>query len=316
MIVTPVAAPTPQSTDSSAHSPSAIERAKAAFAGVTMSRSDTPEDPEITKKRNSIRTLKMKTQVSPEQYLQEAKSQENAISPTDGQTNATIEETKPLSPQFAELARQKRALQVKERELLAKENAFNSQAPKTDASELINRLKAEPLSVLQEAGVTYEQLTEAILANPVNPELQALRDELKSVKDEVNKNFTERDTQTRQQVLSEMRLEASELVKADDFGMVREKNKVPDVLRLIERTFDETGDVLDVREAMSLIETELRRIARREAELISKYQPAPPAPLPQQPQRLMRTLTNRDTATPPMSKKARAIAAFIGTLKK
>lgn len=317
MIVTPIAAPVAQSQDSQPHSPSAVERAKAAFSGVQMSRSENYEDPAITKKRNSIRTLKMKTQASPEQFLQEA--QQNAINTTDGQTNAATEETKPLSPQYAELARQRRALQVKEREFLAKQKATESQAPRTDASELINRLKAEPLSVLQEAGVTYEQLTEAILANPVNPELQALRDELKSVKDEVNKNFTERDTQSRQQVLSEMRLEASELARAgDDFEMVRTQNRIPDVLKLIERNFDETGDIMDVKEAMTLIETELMKDAMKIAninKIRNSFAPQP-APQPQQPQRQMRTLTNRDTATPPMSKKARAIAAFIGTLKK
>lgn len=323
MIVTPIAAPVASSdTSTQTHAPSAVERAKAAFAGVTMSRSDTPEDPLVTKTRNSVRTLKMKTQASPERYLEEIQSslpQENATNTTDGQTNATMEETKPLSPQYAALARERRALQVKERELAARQRALESQAPRMDAPDLIARLKAEPLRVLEEAGVTYEQLTEAILSNPVNPELEAIRTELKSVREEFNKTLNDRETQSEQQVLAEMRKEAIELARqGDDYGLVRETNSIKDVMTLIERTYRETGEVLDVTEAMSLVEAELMKEAMRLANINKIKSTLLPQPVQQQqqPQRQMRTLTNRDTATPPMSAKARAIAAFQGVLKK
>lgn len=320
MIVKPISAPAPQSADvgNQPHSPEALARAKAAFTGTTMSQSDTPVDPGIERTRQSIRTLKMKTNASPERFIQEAQA-ENAKIPTDGQTGAVIEDTKPLSPQYAALARQQRALQVKERELNAKLKSMESQAPKVDASELIARLKAQPLSVLQEAGVTYEQLTEAILANPSNPELQALEDRLKSVEENFDKKISDRDQAQRQQVLSEMRSEAIELAKqGDDFELVRTRNKIPDVLRLIERTFDTTGEIMDVKEAMALMETELVKEAMKYAnigKIRKSIVPAQPAQQ-MQPQRQMRTLTNRDTATPPMSRKARAIAAFIGNTQK
>lgn len=323
MIVSPIAAPVASSESTTqTHSPSAVERAKAAFAGVTMSRSDTPEDPLVTKTRNSVRTLKMKTQASPERYLQEIQSAlpaENATNTTDGQANATMEETKPLSPQYAALARERRALQVKERELAARQKALESQAPRMDAPDLISRLKAEPLRVLEEAGVTYEQLTNAILSKPVNPEFEALKDELKSVREEFNKTLTERDSQSEQQVLAEMRKEAIELAKTgDDYGLVRETGSIRDVMTLIERTYRETGEVLDVKEAMDLVETELMKEAMKIAsinKIKSTFVPQQVQPQQQQ-QRQMRTLTNRDTATPPMSAKARAIAAFQGVLKK
>ena len=160
MIVSPIDS-APVSPNGPAHSPDAVARAKAAFAGVQMSESDSYLDPAIAKMKNSIRTLKMKTNASPERFLAEIKAAtpevatENAKTVTDGQTNAVLEDTKPLSPQFAALARERRALQVKERELAAKEAAL-TQNP--GGSDVIARLKQQPLSVLQEAGVTYEQL--------------------------------------------------------------------------------------------------------------------------------------------------------------
>ena len=90
----------------------------------------------------------------------------------------STEEPKPLSPQFAALAREKRALQVKERELADREKALT--AGQSDTVKLSD-LKSKPLEVLLANGVTYDQITEGILANPGNPELDALRQELKEV---------------------------------------------------------------------------------------------------------------------------------------
>lgn len=324
MKISPVAAPSPQPHDlgNQTHSPSAVERAKAAFNGTTITESDTPIDA-LTRQRQNLRNIRMRVNVSPEKAYQEAQQysapvQENAISSTDGQTNATTEETKPLSPQYAALARERRALQVKERELAAREAAVKGQTPSAD---IIARLKETPLSVLQEAGVTYEQLTDAILANPVNPELQALRDELRSVKDDVNKSLSDRDAQQRQQVIHEMTSEAQQLSsQGDEFELVRTQRRVPDVIRLIETTYDSSGEVMDVREAMSLIEAELVKDAIKIAsanKVRRSFAPTQPAfQPPQQPQRQMRTLTNRDTAQPVMSRRARAIAAFVGNLQK
>jgi hypothetical protein len=117
-----------------------------------------------------------------------------------------------------------------------------------------------------------------------------------------------------------MRREATQLAaQGDDFELVRETQSVPDVIQLIERTYDKTGEILDVSEAMKLVEDEL---FKRQQKLITLKKmrgllPKQAEPVPQQrPQSGMRTLTNRDTASVPLSAKARALAAFYGTLKK
>jgi hypothetical protein len=172
-----------------------------------------------------------------------------------------------------------------------------------------------------EAGITYDQLAEAVLAQQSGPssEIRALKDEIKALKEGVDQKFTERTTQEEKQVLAEMQREASQLVaQGDDFELVRETRSVPDVMRLIEQTYRKTGEVLDVQEALSLVEQELVNESLKVARLKkvqSQLAPAEPAQ-PQAQQRTMRTLTNRDTANVPMTPKQRALAAFRGTLKK
>ena len=321
-------------------SPDRIAAAKAIAAGeapIRVSQSDIPVDPQVARAQQSIRKIKMNTNASPERFNevleqqvqqnQEQADPNSAISNDTEQTNATNEETKPLSPQFAALAKQRRALQVKERELQAREEALKSRPSMNDGQEIVARLKAQPLSVLQEHGVTYEQLTEAILANQggVNPEIQALKAEIKALKEGVDKNFIDRDTAAETQALAEMRKEAVVLAQEGDaFDMIRETNSLPDVMELIRRTYKTTGEVLDVQEAMTLVENDLLneslKIARYK-KVQSKLSPAQEqsgVQNPQQQQRPqgMRTLTNRDSATVPMSRKERALAAFRGTLKK
>lgn len=227
---------------------------------------------------------------------------------------ASVEATQPLSPQLALMAKQRRALQAKERELEAKRKAFESQSTGSAGID-VSRLKSEPLRVLLENGVTYDQLTEAILANQGGSELDSLKAEFKALQQGLDQKFLDRDAQAEKQVLAEMRREADQLAKSDDYELVRETRRIPDVMKLIERTYKETGEVLDVSEALGLVEAELLKDAQKLATL-KKLQAQMP-PLTQQPQQRpsgMRTLTNRDTASVPFSAKQRALAAFYGTL--
>lgn len=259
---------------------------------------------------------------TPEQF-------ENGVISTPTETaKETPEETKPLSPQFAELARQRRSLQVKERELIDREKALTTNASGKDGWIDPAQLKSQPLSVLLQHGVTYDQLTEAILAdqNGVQPELQKLRDEVKNMKEEFNKTLTEREQRQEQQALAEMQREAEMICRTgEEFALIRETRSVPDVVKLIERTYRETGEVMDVPEAMKLIEDELYSESLRIAGLQKvKEKLVPLTPVaqtqpvqqqqPQQPQ--MRTLTARDSVQQQMTAKQRAISAFNGTLQK
>lgn len=259
-----------------------------------------------------LRSMQMKTNANPTALPGE---QGLTIPDPDKQPDE-VEANQPISPQFAALAKQRRALQVKERELAEREKALSNPDGQKDSIALA-RLKSEPLNVLLEAGVTYEQLTEAILANQGNSEINDLKAQLKALESGVDQKLSERDQQAEQQVLAEMRREATQLAaEGDDFEMVREEKAIPAVMMLIERTYREHGEVLDVREAMQDIEDELVKEAVRKASRKKVQSQLAPTPQPMQRHQGMRTLTNKDTASVPMDRKARALAAALGTLQR
>lgn len=268
----------------------------------------------------SIRSMRVNTNRTPLSNEQFAPNQVPNGALNESRSEPVVEATQPLSPQLALLAKQRRAIQMRERELANREKALQSQNNPSNAVD-IARLKSEPLSVLLENGVTYDQLTEAILSNQGNSEINSLKAEIQSLKQGIDQKFTEKASDERKAVISEMRSEAQRLIsQGDEFELVRFHGSTPKAIELIERTYDTTGEILDVPEALRLIEEEhfkdaerLRALKKFQAQQMPQYQPQMPA---QQRQQGMRTLTNRDTASVPLSPRARAMAAFYGTLKK
>jgi hypothetical protein len=227
------------------------------------------------------------------------------------------------------LAKAKRAAQAKEAAIAAREQALaQKETDMRSAFDKLARLKANPLSVLQEEGVTYDQLTESLLnQNQGNAGLDELKAEIKAIKEGFERQQLERDRQAETQVLTQIRKEVEALVAdGDDYQLVRESGYTPKVVELMHRVFKETGELLSTAEAAQLVENELIEEGLKYAKLQKIQQRlAPPTPAPTaQPQaakteragtKIMRTLTNRDGSSAPMSPRERAIAAFYGKLK-
>lgn len=316
--------------------------AKAAFLGEAhMEKSDTPTDPLTETRERNIRTIKMTTNASPDRPIDlsaantEAPSQESTTeSGAQSRISDINEETqdgevqKPLSPQFAALAKQKRALQVKESEIRQREEALKArEADGTSGgrSSFITEVKSNPLAILREAGVSYDELTEAVLADQsgVTPEIQSLlhkqQEKIEALENQLNKGFTERDEFAVRQTLHEIKKETSRLINSgDDFELIRDMGAVDDVVSLIHENYKRTGEVMDTDEACKLIENELmlegEKIIKAK-KLQAKFAPqtqTQPAVMPRQ----MRTLTARDNASMPAGRRERALAAFYGTLKR
>lgn len=279
--------------------------------------SEATEAPSMVQK---LRSLKMNTLATPGVAEVAAPVEELGTVDNSDAIKPATEENQPLSPQLAALAREKRALQVKEREIAAREKALLEKQPTQGSSIDVAKLKADPLGVMLESGVTYDQLTEAVLATQsgMTPELRALQDKVKALEEGVDKKFSDNEARAEQQVLAEMRKEATALsAQGEDFELIRETGSVPAVISLIEKTYRGTGEVLDVREAMKLVEDELLKDGLKIANFSKLRSQVPAAPVaPPQPQRQMRTLTNRDSAAVPLSRKARALAAWNATIKK
>ncbi len=312
-----------------------IARAKALARGEPP---PAPTEQSPADQLRSTRTIKMKTQVTPAEFLPQAEPvpapAPAAAAPVGDNPDpiepapASSEATKPLSPEYAAQVKRARALQVKEREIAAREAALNKPGlPQTEAATLIERMKADPLGLLLENGVTYDQLTQAVLRSMEGggPALtkveQDLRNELKSLREEVQtqkQTLTDSQVAAQESALNQMQKQADQLIAADDtYQMIRETGSNKDVRDLIKRTFDETGEVLDVKEALDEIEKDLLEESLKVAR-IAKVQaglnPAPPQKTQgaQPPNGQMRTLTNRDTVSAIPTRRERALAAAMG----
>lgn len=279
----------------------------------------------------TLRRITMNTNATPGNYPDETAQDPAAIAAdpaaqtTDPAKPAT-EDNQPLSPQLAALARQRRALQVKERELADKVKAFESQS--AVAGDVINVAdlkadKANIISVLLSKGFTFDDIRDSVLANQqsgYNPKISELEQKFKALEGSFEKKLTDRETQAEQAALSEMKRDATLLTaQGEDYALIRETGSIPKVMQLIEKTYRTTGEVMRVREALSLVEDDLNntylniaKIGKVQSQLAPQAQPQTPPQM----QRQMHTLTNRDTANATMGRKARALAAALGTLKK
>jgi len=304
-------------------SPMRLERAKAVASG------QTPAEPveNIEQPRPDVRRLQMKTNFSTNRDADlnisaDPVAVEPEVTAESSKVEATepgaVEATQPLSPQFAALAKQKRAFQLEKAEF-EKQKASMSQG--INPEDFKARLQSDPLGVLQEHGVTYDALTEAILSdkNQENPKILALEQQIKALKEGVDKTFQTNEQRAEESALTEMLYEAEALSKeGEDFEMIRSEDAYDQVLRLIHKTYKDTGRVLDVREAMNKVENTLMARAEKLASINKvRNRIAPPSPPIAQPApKGMRTLTARDTASPVSDRRARAIAAMTGTLKR
>lgn len=307
-------------------SPDKLQRAKAIAMGEAIEEVPSTGDPQVDKINQ--KRIKMKTQMStnreepvlevPVEPLVEESPKSPIVEPT------VAEETQPLSPQFAALAKTKRALQVKERELAQREADLKTKVPNLDEYVSKADLKANPLKIF-ETGITYDQLTEAILNNPNagSSEIAALKADIQALKEGLDTKFNERDQLSEKQVLSQMKRETDLLTaEGEQFEAIRKARAQQDVVDLIHRTWKDSGEILDVRDAAELVENQLidealpfAQIKKLQSRLAPQETPQPEVPKPGT--KVMRTLTNRDSARPVASdRRARAIAAFTGQLKR
>jgi hypothetical protein len=320
-----------------------VARAKAAFAG--QDPNSVPADPQVDRAQQSIRKIKMNTQrttgrlseavaqalseAAPAAATETVEASEGSVLADNEPTQTASEDKKPLSPQFAALAKAKRAAQAKEAALQAKEAALaQKEADMTSALGVVERLKSDPLRTLTEHGVTYDQLTESLLnQNQGNAGIDELRAELKALKEGIEKQQADRDTAMESQVVRQLEADMRDMVaNGDDFELIRAEGREREVVEVMVRHFKNTGELLDAAKVAQQFESELLKDAMKLAALNKvrkQLQPAqtapqaPPAPAPEgrSNQKVMRTLTSRDGTTPSMTSRERAIAAFYGKLK-
>ncbi len=317
MKISPVqGTPTIPQPSSSGLSPEKLIRLKSIAAGKEpVAETKEPQETPPQTPPSSEKTIKMNVNRTPQllDALQESvpAKEESAVLDTDVQTKPAPEAIQQVSPEVAALAKQRRALQVKERELLDKEKAL--QAPGQSVSELKTRAQSNALSVLQELGISYDQLTNELIAKQSNGDTEAIESRFKFLEKTIEDRFAEKDTAQEQAVFDHMKKTVDKIAfSSEKYKFIRESKSQDDVMDLIRREWKENGEVLSEEEAMDAIESELREDAKRYAKLIGELEPTTPPPAQPVPQQGMKTLTNRDSARPQSNRRQRALAAFLG----
>lgn len=264
----------------------------------------------------------------------------------------TLEDTV-VSERFAKLAKQEQALraqklrqeaELKAREdaLIAREAAATGQKPtqpSQDMSQYVSKdqIKRNPLQFLQEAGVSYEDITNQYLnQEAINPHMQQMFSGLQEQVAELQKQLAEaKDQQKTAQddnykaAVKQIESDVKKLAYTNpDFEMVKVTGSYKDAVELIEATWKEKGVLLTNEEALQQVEdylvSEAEKLAKTD-KIKKRLTPAastqvegttakPQAAQPKQQPQQMKTLTNANSVPRQMSAKERAIAAFKGQL--
>lgn len=245
---------------------------------------------------------------------------------------------------FAQIARQEKALrakihqanlQLKQREeaLKAREAALQPQLQQQDLSNYIDkaRIKQDALTVLEEAGVSWDELTnQAVNRQPTDPrvmstisQLQAEIAQLKAESKTTAKTMEEREAANYQAAVKQIRSDVNKLVYTDpEFETIKAMKAEKDVVELITKTYAERGEVLTAEEAAQEVEaylieegmkiTQLAKIKKRMAAAnASQLKPDEKTQTQKQPQP-MKTLTNATASAQKTSVRERAIARANG----
>ncbi len=236
-------------------------------------------------------------------------------------------------PRLEAMARKERQFHKMRKEIEAEKANWKTKQADYESNYIPkSRLAEDPLTVLTEAGISYDKLTEILLNSPNSndPTIRALRAEISSIKSAQNaalKQQEEQQSQQYQQALKQISNDVKLLVDSDaNFETIKETNMQDAVVELITQTFDNDGVLMNIEDAAKEIEEHLMAEALKMSKL-KKLQPklkteAPvSAPIKQQSQQIVpRTLTNTVSAQSPTRSSdkeriARAMAAFKGELK-
>lgn len=234
---------------------------------------------------------------------------------------------------YAELARKEKALRAKEdawkAQLAEKEQGWLTKEQEYQQKYIPrDKLTTDPLGALQEAGLSYEQLTQ-MLMNPPSQEtltLQAKIKELEAKLDGKLSSFEESQKQAQskqyEQAINGIRNQVKALVTGDteNFELINANGEDAQeaVVRYIEDYYKETDTVLTVQEAAKLVEehlleetTKLMNLNKIKSKLAPQTQETPQETV-KQPVSKTLTNTNATSTQRPMTARERAIAAFKG----
>ncbi len=253
------------------------------------------------------------------------------------ETPAPAEEK--ISPKLLALAKKEKMQRERERQIAEREAKIKEQEELYQKQYIAkDKLNKDPLTVLEELGITRDKLAELILNGPaqVDPVISTLQNELSQLKTqltETEKRQQEQQAKAYENAVAQIRNEATQLIESNpDFETIKETGNVEAVVELIKKTFEEDNTLLTVEEAAKQIEEILveeglkyaglnkikAKLTPQEAlaeaiEAKAQTKEVKPSGKPQQQQ--LKTLTNAVASSgKPLSARERAILAFQGQM--
>jgi len=274
----------------------------------------TPQTPSVTQTNQTA---------GPEPIPQVQPSSEAPKSPTPA-------EDPQLSAKFAALARKEKAIRLRYQEIQQKEQEMvKLQADIEKERQFHQRLKTDPLDVLNEEGITFEQLVSRARAvvDPVQQEVLTLQSQVRALEEMLKRQQEESQKGQqiqREQALKQISMDVKELITSNPaYETVKDMGAEEAVTQLIATTYDEDGVLLTTDQAAKQVEEYLQAEALRVAGIPSikkKLIPAPPPQAEQQQptqatQKTMKTLSNTMGASEAPAKtwaekKARIVAKY------
>lgn len=327
-----------QTTATTSNQSDAKSRAIAAFNKGAQQATPQPQQTPVTNPNNispeEMTAVRPATQQveEPQQDVPQAPEQ----TPAEEQANR----------RFILLAKQEKALRAREAAIKQRETELAAtqaqpQQPSFDESKYISkdRFRQDPLAVMSETGLSYEELTNILINQPardprVDAEFNTLKAQIEELKQQniaTKQQAEEQQTQAYQTALKQIKTDVAALVKNDDaYEAIRTAGATQDVVDLIEQTYQKDGVLLSNEEAAQLVEeylieqglkwTKLSKIQKRLGQSNASTTQAPSAKTSestsQQQTPTMKTLTNNNSSSRKLSSRERAVLAFNGELKK
>lgn len=182
-----------------------------------------------------------------------------------------------LSPQQAALARKEQLFRKAQQEFKAEQEAWKLQQAGYIPKE---RLTSDTLKVLAEAGITPDkylelQTRQVEAADPNQPlldRISQLEGKITELTDPENGTLAKEKKASYDAALNQIRSDVKLVVDSNPtYGTIKSEGKTEDVVELVTRVFEEENIILDVEEAVQLVEAKLVDRLSKQYERIGKY---------------------------------------------
>ena len=244
------------------------------------------------------------------------------VAAVEGQPEAEVPKAEVASAQeekfaakFAALSRKEKAIRQREvqlnqqmQELQQRLQQIEEQNKQVESYKQIpDRLKKEPLKVLNESGLTFEQLAEMVM-NDGKPTQDMVLNEYEkkfmSKVQELEKKLADKEAKEQEdkynQAIAQFQGQLTDFVaKTEDYELIRANDSVDLVYQVIEEHFNETGEILSNKEACDAVEEYLLEEAKKlvDREKVKKLlQPQTPSKSAAIPGKSSPTLSNAAAA--------------------